>query len=72
MTNLAHYRKQAKLSQSQLAEAVGISVRTLQDYEQGARNINKASAISVYKMAHVLGVTVENILELEEEIKAGR
>ena len=35
-------RKRARLSQSQLAEETGIPVKTIQQYEQRQKNINKA------------------------------
>jgi DNA-binding transcriptional regulator YiaG len=43
-------RAKAGLSQSEFAAAIGVSVRTLQDWEQGRRKPN-ASAISLLKLA---------------------
>ena len=63
MTKLKKARQAAGLSQSQLAEAVGISFRTLQEFDQGRKPINKAAAITVYKLAKVLGVSYEDLLE---------
>lgn len=63
MNNLKHYRKQAGLSQAQLAEKAGISPRTLQDYEQGQKPLEKAATITVLKLARVLGCTVEDLIE---------
>lgn len=65
-TNLARIRKDSGLSQSQLAEASEINVRMIQHYEQGSKDINKASAITIYKIAKALGCTVEDLLELEK------
>lgn len=62
MNNLQHYRKKAGLSQSQLAGLVGISVRTLQDYEQDRKPLEGARAITVLNMSKALGCTVENLL----------
>ncbi len=42
------------LSQSQLAKMAGISVRVLQSYEQGQRDINKAEAATVLALADAL------------------
>lgn len=66
--NLAYYRTISGLSQSELAKAVDISTRTLQDYEQGTKSINGARAITLYKMSHVLGTDMESLLEIEEEV----
>lgn len=66
MTNLKRIRTAAGLSQSQLAESAGISLRTLQHYEQGSREINKAQGILLYKIAHSLNVCIEDILEIEK------
>ena len=65
MSKLQARRKAAGLSQSQLAAKVeGLNLRTLQYYEQGALDINKAAAITVYRLAVALGVPVEDLLEL--------
>ncbi len=65
MTNLKQYREKRKLSQRELAERSGVSLRTLQDYEQGRKPINQAAAITVHRIAQALGVTVEDLLEIE-------
>lgn len=62
MNPLKHYRKQAGLSQAQLAEQAGISPRTLQDYEQGQKPLEKAAAITVLTLARILGCTVEDLI----------
>ncbi len=67
MNNLKEYRRRAGLTQLQLAAEVGISSRTLQDYEQGQKPLEKAAAITVLRMAKALGCTVEDlIVEVEE------
>lgn len=63
MTNLKRIRTDAGLSQSQLATAAGMSLRTLQHYEQGARDINKAQGITLLSLARALNVSIEDILE---------
>lgn len=67
--NLAYYRTLAGLSQSDLAEKVGMSKRTIQDYEQGRREINGASAITVHKLALALGTSIESLLEIEGDVE---
>ena len=67
MNNLQYYRKRAGLSQSQLAVKVGISHRTLQDYEQGQKPLEGARAITVLNMARCLGCTVEDLIDREAQ-----
>ena len=62
-TNLKRLRKRAGLTQSQLADASGVSVRTLQQYEQRLKNINKAAAETVFQLSRILGCSVESLLE---------
>ena len=67
MSKLQERRKSAGLSQSQLAAKVdGLSVRTLQSYEQGLRDLNKAAITTVRDLAAALGCTVEDLLEIEK------
>jgi transcriptional regulator with XRE-family HTH domain len=65
MTNLQKLRKAAGLSQSQLARAAGVPVRTLQELEAGRKNINKSAVITVLRLADVLGCNIRDILEAE-------
>lgn len=63
MSKLKELRTASGLSQSGLAEKSGISVRMIQQYEQGIRDINKAQAIAVYRLAEALACNVADILE---------
>ena len=65
MTNLKQYRIMRGLTQLDLATRTGISLRTLQDYEQGRKDINKAAAITVCKLAEELECNVWELLEEE-------
>lgn len=65
MTNLQEYRKMRQISQRQLAEQTGVNLRTLQDYEQGRKNINLAAAITVQKLAEALDCASWELLENE-------
>jgi transcriptional regulator with XRE-family HTH domain len=65
MTNLKRIREDKKISQSQLAELSGVNLRTLQYYEQGYKDINKAQGITLYKLAQALDCRVEALLELQ-------
>lgn len=60
---LKKLREAAGLTQNALAEASGVSLRMIQLYEQGQRDIMKAEAGTVLKLAKVLNVTMEKIIE---------
>lgn len=62
---LSETRKKKGLSQAELARITGISLRTIQSYESGVRDINKASAQTVYLLAQALGTSIENLLHSE-------
>lgn len=65
MKNLKRYRTASGMSQSQLSEATGVSLRKIQGYEQGNLDINKGEAIGLYKLSKALGCRMEQLLELE-------
>lgn len=56
-TNLKQMRKNAGLSQSELAELTGISVRTIQQYEQRQKNINRAQVDYLVRFSRALMAT---------------
>lgn len=62
-TALKRYRLVAGLSQSALAKEADISVRTIQQYEQRQKNINKAQAETLVKLSKVLCCDVEDLME---------
>ncbi len=66
MNNLKEIRTQQGLSQSQLAKASGVSLRMLQKYEQGVRDLNKAQAETVYKLAKVLNCKMEELIDIQK------
>ena len=45
----------------------GVPLQAIQHYEQGFRSINKAQAGTLKKLVDVLGCSIEDILEDEEE-----
>ena len=63
-TNLKRIRTQAGLSQRELADSAGISVRQIQLFEQRQRNINHTQAISLWKLSRILGCKSEDLLEI--------
>ena len=62
-TNLARYRKNANLSQSELARLCGVSLRSIQLYEQRRLDINMAPAIKLLQISRVLSCEMEDLLE---------
>lgn len=55
-------RTAAGFSQSMLAEKSGVPLRTLQQYEQQQKDINKARGEYLVKMARVLGCDVNDLM----------
>lgn len=64
--NLKKIRESRGLSQSQLAKASDVPVRTIQKYEINEVNINNCKAINVYKMAKALQCKMEDLIEKEK------
>lgn len=62
-TNLQHLRKSVGYSQKQLAEKSGVSLRMIQQYEQRAKDINKATATNLIALARTLGCQIEDLME---------
>ena len=62
-TNLARYRKARGLSQSQLANASGLSLRSIQLYEQRQNDINNAQYNRLQALAKTLCCKIEDLLE---------
>ena len=62
---LKDIRNDRGLSQAKLADASGVSVRMIQHYEQGIKDINKAQAITLYCIAQALECRIEDLLEIE-------
>ncbi len=53
----------AGCSQSQLAKMSGVSLRSIQMYEQRNKDINKAQAETLLRLARTLGCRMEDLLE---------
>jgi len=62
-TNLKLLRQKTGLSQRELADLSGVPVRTIQQYEQRQKNINKAQAEYLVVLAKVLCCDVEELIE---------
>ena len=62
-TNLKRIRTAYGCTQAELAKQSGVSLRSIQMYEQRRKDINKASAETLYSIAKVLGCTIEDLIE---------
>ena len=62
-TNLKRIRSSYGCTQAELAKRSGVSLRSIQMYEQRNKDINKASAETLYRISKVLGCTIEDLLE---------
>lgn len=64
-TRLQTQRKISGYSQRELSEKVGVNLRTLQQYEIRAKDINKAAGATLLALSKVLGCRVEDLLEYD-------
>lgn len=62
-TNLKRIRTAYGCTQAALAKESGVTLRSIQMYEQRRKDINKASAETLYRIAKALGCTIEDLIE---------
>ena len=62
-TRLQVIRKNAGFTQSELANKYGVSLRSIQMYEQRNKDINKAQLDTVSSLAKTLGCSIEDLIE---------
>ena len=60
-SRLQELRKMAGLTQKKLADLSGVNLRTLQQYENQSKDINKASANTLLSLCKVLACDVKDI-----------
>ena len=61
--NLQRIRRRVNLSQRELSERSGVSVRTIQELEQGRKDINRAGIDTLMPLAAAPSVDVESLVE---------
>ena len=61
---IAQLRKEGRITQEELAEAVGVTRQTIISLENGRYN---ASLLLAYKIARYFGLTIEEVFLFEEE-----
>lgn len=62
-TNLAKFRKTAKLSQRSLSQSSDVPLRSIQLYEQRRLDINYAPVNKLVRISKVLGCHIEDLME---------
>lgn len=62
-TNLKRIRVAYGCTQAELANKSGVSLRSIQMYEQRNKDINKASVDTLYRLAKTLGCSMEDLIE---------
>lgn len=62
-TKIQTVRKAIGLSQKELSEKSGVTLRMIQQYEQRAKDINKSTASNLFALAQTLGCKAEDLLE---------
>lgn len=63
-TNIQQLRKQRRITQEELADAVGVTRQTIISLENGRYN---ASLLLAHKIARFFGKTIEEIFLFEED-----
>lgn len=61
---LKELRIEKGLTQAELAEQTGLSVRLVQKYEQNAQDLNRVYAITIYRLAKALDCRYEDLLTI--------
>lgn len=69
MSKLKELRESTGLSQSQLAEKAELSKRTLQEVEQGRRDINGMKLLTLLRLCRALNCDLPDILTDPETIE---
>ena len=65
ISNLELCRRNKNMTQQELSDASDVSIRCIRAYEQRVKNINHAQAITIIRLAKVLGCEMQDLLEDE-------
>lgn len=66
MSKIKYYRNKAGLTARQLAEKTEIPVRTIENYELRPYRVARGNFANLLRIARVLGVEPEQLIEKEE------
>lgn len=61
-------REKAGLSQGKLAAVTGLNVRTLQEYEQGRKNLNGAKLVTLLRLCQALNCRLQDLVSDPEAL----
>ena len=62
MTALKFMRESKGFTQKELADKAGVNIRMIQHYEQGQKDINNATVLTVLRLSEALGCDVYDII----------
>lgn len=62
-SRLKKQREISKMSQSQLSKSSGVSIKTIQAYEQKIKDINQGKYATLQKLSDALNCDISDILE---------
>ena len=62
VTCLARLRAYSEMTQKMLADRSGVSIRMIEQYEQGRKDLKHASAETVIHLAHALDCSAEELI----------
>ena len=65
-TNLENLRRENGLTRKQLSFMSGVPIRTIEQYEQRRKDINKASGVTLISLSKTLFAQPEDLLELTD------
>lgn len=69
-SSLKFMRESKGMTQAELAEKAGVNLRMVQNYEQGFKDINKATVLTVLRLAEALECDVYDILNPRTDYRA--
>lgn len=72
MTNLQIIRNRVGISQGELSKKSGVSVRMIQHYEQGSKNIDGAKIETLAALSIALGCGIREIMEDPRKVLRAR
>lgn len=61
-SRLKYFREDKGMTQQELSEKSGVNLRSIQNYEQGFKDINGAKVVTVLQLAEALDCDVYEII----------
>ena len=65
-SHLKFMREEKGMTQAELAHKSGVNLRSIQNYEQGLKDINGAKVVTVLCLAEALGCDIYDIIQPRE------